>query len=105
MSETFSFMRFKNTPLIVSVDGNNTYGLFKKYSFLDEANLDENDIVKVVVDSTIAGRPDLISSNLYSTTIYDWIIIMFNKVQNPLNWPKVGDIIKAPKRSVVLSVL
>jgi hypothetical protein len=105
MSDTFSFMRFKNTPLIVSVDGNNTYGLFKKYSFLDEANLTDNDVIKVTVDSTIAGRPDLISSNLYSTSIYDWVIIMFNKVQNPLNWPKVGSVIKAPRRSVILTSL
>ena len=100
-----SFSRFKDTDLIKSVNGVDTYGLFKKYSFLDQDNVSVDSTIKIVIDSTLAGRPDLISTKLYSTPIYDWIVIMFNRVQNPFEWPKIGDVIKAPSKSIVMGIL
>lgn len=99
MSIFKSTSRFKLTPL-VRYNNVLTPGLMKKFDFLD--NIDDDRILNIEIDGTRAGRPDLISNDIYGTTQFKWILILFNNVINPLDgWPTVGTTIKAPSNDVV----
>jgi len=101
MSIFKSTSRFKLTEL-VEFDGKIVPGLMKKYQFLQRDKLSDNDIVRVEIKNNRAGRPDLISNDLYGTTQFKWILILFNNVINPFDgWPKTSTTIEAPKNSVV----
>ena len=94
-----STSRFKNTP-IINFKGNNVPALMKRFEFLD--NLPNEELLNIEIRGILAGRPDLISSRLYGTTQYKWVLLMFNNVLNPFNgWPKPGTTIKAPSSSAV----
>lgn len=96
--------RFKLSQPI-SIDGIDTYGLLKKFPFLDANSLDETDIVTIAVTPTLAGKPWAIADRLYGSPVLDWVIILFNRPINPMNWPENGSIIKAPAQKVVLPLV
>ena len=99
MSIFKSTSRFKLTPL-VRYNNILTPGLMKRFDFLD--NIDDDKILNIEIDGSRAGRPDLISNDIYGTTLYKWILILFNNVTDPFDeWPKVGTTIKAPTNDVV----
>ncbi len=102
MAELFkSTSRFKLTDPI-EFNGHITVGLMKKFTFLDKTKLDDGDILKIEVQNNRAGRPDLISEDIYGTTLFKWVIILFNNVTNPLaGWPRGSSVIEAPSRDAV----
>lgn len=98
-----AFSRFKRTVPII-VDGKETYGRWTQMPFLQERPAEE--FIKIFqVTSALEGRPDLISQQVYGTPLLDWVIIAFNKVRQPLNWPRAGDVIEYPADSLVLPQL
>lgn len=97
------FSRFKRTPPTI-VDGKETYGRWVSFPFLTERP-DEDFIRVFQVTSALEGRPDLISQQIYSTPLLDWVLIAFNGVRDPLNWPRSGDLIEYPVDIIVLPEL
>jgi len=96
--ELRSFSRFKNTEH-VRVDGVETFGRWKRPPALEQ--LDINQVIKLQVTSDLEGRPDLIANEYYYSPYYDWIIIMYNNPENPVGWPKTGEIIDIPIRNAI----
>ncbi len=66
---------------------------------------DESDIGIFQLTSVLEGRQDLISQQIYSTPLLDWVLIAFNQVRDPLNWPRAGSAIEYPLDTVVLPEL
>ena len=98
MSDLFkSTSRFKNT-VIIEYKGNIMPAMMKKFDFLDKSKLADDDILKVEIDGRTAGRPDLISNDIYGTPLFKWVLLLFNNVTNPFDgWPKVKTAIEAPR--------
>jgi hypothetical protein len=92
--------RFKLTQEVVR-NNIETFGLLTKHAFLDP-NLPEADIIRITVSPAQAGRPWLIASDIYNSPFLDWVIVLFNRPINPVNWPAVGTVIKAPRATIVL---
>lgn len=97
------FSRFKDTELVI-VDGKETFGRWKPFSFLTQRPPSEF-IGVFQVTSALEGRPDLISNNLYGTPNLDWVLLSFNKVFETLNWPRTGDLIEYPLETIILPEL
>lgn len=97
------FSRFRTTPPTV-VDGKETYGPWVRPSFLVTRPPEES-IRVFKVTNALEGRPDSISNIVYGTPALFWVLIAFNKVIDPLNWPKAGDVIEYPSDTVVLPQL
>lgn len=95
-----SYSRFNLTNKI-NYEGHATYGSWKKYSFLIN-QLPESSIGVYIVDSSTAGRPDLISNRIYGATELDWVLLAFNNVRDTLNWPEVGELVRYPAESIVI---
>jgi len=93
-----STLRFNQTPLI-SVDGVSTYGRWVVPSVVKTGSF-----VEMVVQSGMAGRPDLISNAAYGTPDFYWLIIAYNSPRQPLNWPKRGEIIRIPSPEAVATI-
>lgn len=101
MTDLFkSTSRFKNTELI-SINGNIMPAMMKKFDFLQKDKLTDDQIVKIEINNDRAGRPDLISNDLYGTVLFKWILYLFNNVQNPFGWPKASTVIEAPTSAAV----
>lgn len=98
--ELSTFSRFFQTEPIVK-DDIETFGLWKRPDFLKLEELGEDDLITIIIDSNLAGRPDQISLMQYGTPFLEWVVIMFNRPQNPLGWPRLGSIIKIPRKSLV----
>lgn len=98
-----SFSRFKKTPPTI-VDGKETYGRWVDFQFLRERP-DEEFIKVFQVTNPVEGRPDLISQAVYGTPLLDWVLIAFNKVRDPFNWPRAGEAIEYPADVIVLPEL
>lgn len=98
--------RFKFTQLIAvkAPDGSivEAYGRWVKPAFFDDPNLSA---ATYQVRNDFAGRPDEISKEVYGTPEYFWVIIAYNSPRDPLNWPKVGDVIMIPDPAAVASAL
>lgn len=103
MPDLDQFSRFRHTPLIVE-DGKETYGTWVEPDFLKTRPSDDN-VGFFQVTNQLEGRPDLISNQVYGTPLLDWVLIAFNKVRDPLNWPRAGDMIEYPLDTVVLPQL
>lgn len=74
----------------------------KKFEFFNRDKIGTSNIMRIEVLGNRSGRPDLISADIYGTPLFKWILILFNNVENPLDgWPKAGNVIEAPSRSVV----
>ena len=95
--------RYAETQPII-VNGSETLGKWKPPGFLVTEPA-ESDIYALVVDNTVEGRPDLIANDIYGASELAWVLIAFNKVKNPLNWPRAGQTIKYPDRSIVFTEL
>lgn len=91
--------RLADTQTIL-FNGVETYGRWAQQSFLTD-EISEDDITYLVIDNSVAGRPDLIADNEYGDSLLDWVIIAFNKPRSTLNWPRSGDVIRLPKRRLV----
>jgi len=94
------FSRFSGTQ-IVTKDGHVTFGLWTRPSFVDESLLDDDDVLEIAIDQDLAGRPDLIAQQQYGTPLLAWVVVMFNRPQNPLGWPLTGTTIRLPAASLV----
>jgi len=97
------FSRFRTTEMTI-LDGKETFGRWKPPSFLVERPAEEN-ISVFRVNSSFEGRPDLISDQVYGTPLLDWVIIAFNNVRDPMNWPQSGSVIEYPSDTIVLPEL
>lgn len=95
-----SYSRFQLTETIVQ-DGEEIWGVWKRPSFL-ASDLPTEQRQAVKINSDRAGRPDLISQDLYGTTKLDWLLIAFNDAFDVFNWPRVGTVITAPIAGIVL---
>lgn len=89
----------------IKAEGETTFGLLKRFSFLDPNNLKPEQIISVEVTPELAGKPWMIAHQLYRSPVLDWVIVLFNKPINPVNWPAAGMVIKAPIESVVLPLV
>lgn len=94
--------RFRFSTPIVTLEGRETFALMSKHFFLNPANLTDDQVQSIEITPELAGRPWLIADQLYNSPILDWVIVLFNKPLNPVNWPLIGTVIKAPIQSVVL---
>ena len=92
--------RFKEADFIRK-DGIDTFGLWVRPTFLIEENLEDEDIIKVNIDQSRAGRPDQIANEFYGTPLLEWVVVMFNRPLNTLGWPQAGTVIKIPTRITV----
>ena len=92
--------RFKLTEPVLTRDGKETFGVMTKFDFLSTENYST-----LVINSYYAHRPDLIADKYYGSPSYFWVIIMFNKIRNPFQWPKIGDVIRVPVNNVVVPEL
>ena len=93
--------RFSLSDPILTRDGDPTFGIPAKFRFLDRKRLDDEDIITKVVEFEFVGRPDLLAEDIYRDQDLHWILILFNRVENPLNWPKNGQVIEYPSPSAV----
>ena len=93
--------RFSLSTPILTRDGEATFGIAKKFRFLNRSNLNDEDIETRVVEFEFAGRPDKLADDIYGDQDLHWILILFNRVENPLNWPKNGQVIEFPIPIVV----
>lgn len=96
------FSRFKFSEPIVR-DGKETFGRWHRPDFLRIENIPENEIGILNINQSLAGRPDLISQQLYGTPLLMWVVVLFNRPLNPTGWPKAGTIIRVPSSKVVYS--
>ena len=103
MSELGDNSRFVTTESII-VDGKETLGRWSEPRFLTES-VPESDIYAFQVDNRYEGRPDAIANILYNSPDLAWVLIAFNQARDPMNWPRAGDVIKYPDRSIVFSEL
>jgi hypothetical protein len=98
-----SYSRFRNTPLVRTRNGAETYGLMEGFDILK--NLKGDQYGEWIVTNEYEGRPDLIALKFYVLSYYDWIIVMANRPKNTLNWPKTGETIKIPKLNLIRTLL
>ena len=100
-----STSRFQLSQPILTRDGDPTYGIAKKFRFLTKENLTDAEIGVFVVDADTAGRLDRLADRLYRDPMLHWIIPIFNRVNNPLNWPVLGQVIEYPLPTTVSAEL
>lgn len=101
--------RFKLTESIITSSGHETYGLLKKFRFLDKKNLSEDEIGQITITSELAGKPWKIAEQIYGRTDLYTILILFNQIRNPFEypngWPTVNQTIYYPVPILVLAEL
>ncbi len=103
MLDLDDYSRFRQTEMVI-VDGKETFGRWRPISILTTRPSEEF-IEAFQVTSALEGRPDLISQAIYGTPLLDWLLIAFNNVREPINWPRTGDVIEYPIESIVLPSL
>lgn len=99
--------RFRLTDPILTRNGQETFGRMTKFEFLDRDNLPDDQIGQMTVDANTAGRPEKVAAAVYDGRVdLDWVIVFFNHVENPFqypgNWPVIGQIVEYPIASIVL---
>lgn len=101
--------RFSLSDPIETSNGKLTYGLMKKFRFMDRKNLNEEDIKIFVITADFRGKPHALAERLYGNENLFWILIFFNRVENPFEyphgWPNIGLIIEYPSAAVVRAEL
>jgi hypothetical protein len=83
-------------------NGVEAFGIMTKHFFLDQNNLKDDQIISVEITPDLAGKPWAVANKLYNSPVLDWVIVLFNRPINPVNWPYIGTVIKAPIESVVV---
>ena len=94
-----AYSRFSTTQTVLQ-NGEEVWGTWNQPSFLKQLPQDQRIVVKI--DNRRAGRPDLISLDLYGTTKLDWVLIAANNAIAVFNWPRSGTVITAPFADIVL---
>ena len=97
--------RFSESDPILTKNGRATFGVAKKFRFMNRSNLGVNDIRLFNVDARTARRPDLIALDVYNDVDLFWIPILFNHIQNPFQWPTNRQVIELPIPAVVFAEL
>jgi hypothetical protein len=97
--------RFAISTPILTRDGRETYGIAKKFRFMDRKNLNEDEIKPFVVTHEYVGRPDKIATKIYNNQDLYFIIIQFNRAENPFQWPPLGLVIEYPSKRAVFAEL
>lgn len=62
----------------------------------------QNDDIIITIDTSIAGRPDLISYMAYGKVSYAWVVLQYNTILDIPNELKVGSVIRLPTPSRLL---
>ena len=87
----------------INLNGVVTYGSWVPPWFIqNKSALTVDQVANFVVPVAYAGRPDNIAMLLYGSPLLDWVIVMFNKPLDVLNWPAVGEVIQYPIKQVVI---
>lgn len=94
-------MRYENIFRVYQQDTFFYYNIFKTVSF--EGIFDSDIFVDVVV--THFKPWPLISHDIYQTTYLWWLLLLTNKIQNPLRPLPTGSTIKAIRPEYVRSVI
>lgn len=100
---TRSNSRFALSIPILTRDGKETFGIAKKYRFMDRKNLNENQILLFTVTHEFVGRPDKIATEIYGNEDLHFIIVQFNRAENPFQWPPLGLVLEYPDQSTVFA--
>jgi len=103
MANLTGVSRFKKTSLIKTKRGIDTYGIMSGYDRIKNIQEDEFDFFNVT--SGFEGRCDLIAAQNYGDPHLEWVIVISNRIKNPFNWPKAGDVIILPRSDFVRGVL
>jgi len=97
--------RFLLSNPILTRDGYETYGIATKPNFLIRENLEPSEIGHEIVTPKSVGRPDRLAETIYGDPNLMWILVIFNNVEDPFNWPVNNQIVEYPIKSVVFSEL
>ena len=98
--------RFGISDPILTRGGEETYGIAKKYRFLDRKNLGEEDIRTTIVNIDQAGKWDILARDIYGNVDLHWIFVIFNHVENPFGgFPLNQQVIEYPSPEVVFAEL
>lgn len=97
--------RFALSSPIQNNNGDITFGIPKKFDFLDRNKLDQSDILSHVVTIDQEGKWDVIADDLYGNQDLYWILIIFNNIENPLLGPRNQEIIQYPSPEIVFAEL
>ena len=97
--------RFAISDPILTRDGDETFGIAKKFNFLKRENLGDEDIKTHVVTIDQAGKWDVLALDIYGNVDLQWIFVMFNHIQNPFAGPKNQQVIEYPSPEVVFAEL
>ena len=92
------FSRFIGTDTVLFKE-EEIWGAWSPPTFM--LDVKDDDYKYFQVDKRHEGRPDLIADTEYGNSLLDWVIIAYNGAKEVLNWPRVGDVIKIPKGSLV----
>ena len=95
-----STSRFTQTPIIIR-NNKETFGRWVRPDFLDESLLNEDQIITISINSTLAGRPDVIADREYGSPFLEWVVVMFNRPKDTIGFPRIGTVIKLPEASLV----
>ena len=95
-------MYHQTDPIVV--DGITTIGSWNRPSWMI-TRPDSKYIHRYMVPGGQSGRPDLISQTIYNVDDLDWVIIMFNNIQDVFGWPKTGEVIEFVDESIVFPSL
>jgi len=93
--------RFRQTE-VIRKNGNETFGLWSKQSFLT-TEYPEDEIIKFEVTSPYRGRPDLIADEVYGDPQLAWVVVAAGRTFDTINWPTIGMVLRLPPVSEVLS--
>lgn len=99
MADFGEFSRFFQTDEVI-VEGKETVGVWNPPDFIKKRPEDDK-IGRFRVTTQTEGRPDMIANEIYGTPKLQWVLISFNKIRDPLNWPRAGDTIEYPVEEVV----
>lgn len=92
--------RFRTTEPIIK-DGKETFGRWSRPAFMDAELIGENRTIKFHVTQKYAGKAWMIANDVYGSPFLEWVVIMFNRPKNPLNWPRAGSVITLPNPNLV----
>lgn len=94
------YSRFRGQKIYRYPDGRLYFGTFSKPSFPESAR----DVHHTVVEGQEL-RLDLIAYSYYRTPELWWVIALVNDIVSPFDEIEVGDVLRIPNISTVISVL
>ena len=103
MPDWSNHSRFRRQKPIY-VNGVETMGRWNEPSWMKQRP-DPSNVSTFVVTNDYEGRADKIANFIYGGPTMDWVLIAFNQVREPLNWPKTGTVVEYPSGAVVFPSL